>query len=211
MVHTAGAEPVTLLPWPDIDALDSHQVAERMTFADAVLLPGGGDIDPAWYGQAVGSEHVYDVDRQQDAVDLAIARWALEAGKPLLAVCRGLHVANVALGGSLEQHMEQPHREVVHNEVRHTVDGPSHQWPEGVEVPASFEVSCFHHQRISRLAIGLLPLAQATDGTVEAVTRDAADGWFLGVQWHPEDMPTDAVQRHLVEEFVRAARERLEG
>lgn len=206
MVHDAGGEPLSMLPWPDGAQLSDDDVAERMAFADGVLLPGGGDLDPSRYGQSVDSEHVYDVDALQDDVDLAIARWALDADVPLLAVCRGLHVVNVALGGTLEQHMEEPHREVVHKEVEHRVGVVETPWPPGVTVPDELRVSCYHHQRVDRLAAGLVPLARAADGTVEAVTRPGGRGWFLGVQWHPEDMSDDDVQRVLVRAFVDAAR-----
>jgi putative glutamine amidotransferase len=209
MVHEAGGEPLSVLPWPDGETIDEAVVAERLSFADAVLLPGGGDLDPARYGQEVGSEHVYDVDPLQDAVDLAVARWALSTEVPVLAVCRGLHVVNVALGGTLEQHMEEPHREVVHKEVRHRVGVADPQWPSGLAVQDPLEVSCYHHQRIDRIGDGLVPLAHADDGTVEAVALPGRTGWFLGVQWHPEDMADDPQQQALVRAFVDAARLQL--
>lgn len=198
MVYAAGGEPVTFLPWPDAAEVTQGQVADRLSFADAVLLPGGGDLDPTRYGEAVTSEHVYDVDRVQDEVDLAVANWALAAGVPLLAVCRGLHVVNVALGGSLEQHMATPHREVVHH-----VSG-GRRWPPGIHLPERFEVSCYHHQRIDRTAATLETVCRADDGTVEAVTSNTTTGWFLGVQWHPEDTPDDPGQRGIVRAFVEA-------
>ena len=205
MVHDAGGEPLSLLPWPDGATVSDATVADRLSFAHGVLLPGGGDLHPSAYGQPVGSEHVYDVDDLQDAVDLAIARWALASGVPLLGVCRGLHVVNVALGGTLEQHMEEPHREVVRKEVAHRVGAAPGDWPEGLTVPDEFSVSCYHHQRIDRLGDGLVPLATATDGTVEAVGRPGSTGWFLGVQWHPEDTRDDPQQAAVLRAFVAAA------
>jgi len=205
MVHDAGGEPLSLLPWPDGATASEAVVADRLSFADGVLLPGGGDLHPGAYGQPVGSEHVYDVDELQDDVDLAIARWALSSGVPLLGVCRGLHVVNVALGGTLEQHMTEPHREVVHKEVAHRVDAAG-EWPEGVTVTDAFSVSCYHHQRILQLGVGLVPLATAADGTIEAVGRPDSDAWFLGVQWHPEDTADDPQQAAVVRAFVDAAR-----
>jgi putative glutamine amidotransferase len=206
MVHAAGAEPLSSLPWPDGPTLGAADIESRLGFADAVLLPGGGDLDPTSYGEPVSSEHVYDVDALQDTVDLAIARWAIESTRPLLAVCRGLHVVNVALGGTLEQHMSAPHREVVHREVRHHVTSDGDGWPPGVGVSSSFPVSCYHHQRIARLATGLQVLARAGDDTIEAVSMPSRKSWFLGVQWHPEDTPADATQAQLVTAFVDAAR-----
>lgn len=206
MVHAAGAEPLSMLPWPDADEIDAEEVRRRLSFADGVLLPGGGDIDPARYGQTISSDQVYDVDELQDSVDLKVAAWAAASGRPLLAVCRGMHVVNVALDGTLEQHMASPHREVVSNEVRHHVEVDGDGWPPGVDLPDAVEVSCYHHQRIDRLAAPLLSLASAADGTIEAVTLREPQGWFLGVQWHPEDMADDEHQRALMRAFVDAAR-----
>ncbi len=211
MVHDAGGEPLSMLPWPDGDSLTPAQVAERLWFADGVLLPGGGDIHPVRYGEPVGSQHVYDVDDDQDAVDFAIAEWALGAGVPLLAVCRGLHVVNVALGGTLEQHMAEPHREVVQNEVEHALTVTEGRWPEGVDLADGVEVSCYHHQRIAKLGESLASLAHAADGTIEAVSRPTVSAWFLGVQWHPEDMPSDPSQMSLMRAFVDAARLQQDG
>ena len=205
MVHEAGAEPLSLLPWPDIDEIDQDEIESRLAFADGVLLPGGGDVDPRRYGQEISSSEVYDVDERQDDVDLAIARWAVASGRPLLAVCRGLHVLNVALGGTLEQHMAEPHREVVASEMRHHVERVGDGWPAGVDLTERLEVSCFHHQRIDVLAPDLVSLASASDGTIEAATLRHPNGWLLGVQWHPEDMPDDPAQRHLMTAFVTAA------
>jgi putative glutamine amidotransferase len=206
MVHTAGAEPLSLLPWPDADEIDADEVARRISFADGVLLPGGGDVDPARYGQTISSDEVYGVDALQDTVDVQVARWAMTSGRPLLAVCRGLHVVNVALGGTLEQHMVSPHCEIVKSEVKHHVEVDGDGWPLGVDLPDEVEVSCFHHQRIDQLSPALLCLARATDGTIEAVTQREPHGWFLGVQWHPEDMVDDEHQQALMSAFVDAAR-----
>jgi putative glutamine amidotransferase len=156
----ATRSPADPVPGVDLDAGDDD-VGRRLRFADAVLLPGGGDLDPSTYGQATASEDVYDVDAEQDAFDLAVARWALDAGVPLLAVCRGWQVVNVALGGDLEQHMAQPHRHVVHD-VR-VAEGSRLASVVGTRTAAS----CYHHQRAARLGDGLVPVAYAADGTVE--------------------------------------------
>lgn len=202
MIHAAGGEPLSLLPWPDGDDAD---LDDRLSFASGVVLPGGGDLDPSSYGESVGSSHVYDVDELQDAVDLRIARWALDSAVPLLAVCRGMHVVNVALGGSLEQHMVHPHRDESSNEIHHRLTAHQGPWPSGLTVDGELKVSCYHHQRIDRLAEGLVPLAVAQDGTIEAVGQLNSAGWFLGVQWHPEDMFDDPLQRSIMAAFVAAA------
>ncbi len=200
-VLRAGGEPVTIHPWAPGGEVSVEDVAARLSFVDGVLLPGGGDLDPLTYGQAVASDEVYDVDPEQDAFDLAVARWAVESGTPLLAICRGWQVANVALGGELEQHMAEPHRHVVHEVA---VDAGTTL---ADIVGSSTAASCYHHQRVSRLGDGLVPVAHAADGTVEAAALPASKGWFLAVQWHPEDTyDTDPAQLALFRALVDAAR-----
>ena len=198
-VLQAGGEPLTVHPWAPGGVVSPEEIGHRLGFADAVLLPGGGDLSPTAYGQSVDSDDVYDVDDEQDAFDLAVARWAIAEGVPLLAVCRGWQVVNVALGGDLEQHMAEPHRFVVHpvsvrpGSLLHEVVGDSTQ------------ASCYHHQRAARLGDGLTPVAWAADGTVEGAELADARGWFLAVQWHPEDtFDADADQLALFRALVAA-------
>jgi len=200
-VLDAGGEPLTVHPLATDGQVSTDDVAQRFAFADAVLLPGGGDIHPGRYGQPVASDQVYDVDDEQDAFDLAVARWALAAGLPLLAVCRGMHIVDVALGGELEQDMAEPHRYVVHElsvapgSMLHGIVGPT------------VIASCYHHQRVTELGRGLRATAWAEDGSLEAVESGEAAGWFLGVQWHPEDtVGDDPAQRAIVAALVDAAR-----
>ena len=171
----AGAEPLTFLAAPGPDGVDWEM---RLAGIDGVLLCGGADIDPARYGQTDVHPEVYDVDALQDEADLTLAAYCLETGMPTLAVCRGLHVVNVARGGSLVQHMNDHHRHVVHDVVIES--GPA-----GIE-PGPITASCYHHQCIDQIGSGLEVVGRAEDGTIEAVTIDAA-GWAFGVQWHPED------------------------
>ena len=200
-VLRAGGEPVTVHPWPPGSKISADDVGRRLAFADAVLLPGGGDLAPSRYEQAAVSDEVYDVDELQDGFDLAVARWALRSGVPLLAICRGMQVVNVACGGTLEQHMEVPHRHVIH-----PVDieaGTVLQKTAGSTLPAS----CYHHQRIRVLGTDLRPVARSADGGIEAVEHERANGWFLGVQWHPEDTAAaDPAQHALFAALVAAAR-----
>jgi putative glutamine amidotransferase len=205
-VHDAGGEPLTVLPSAPGGRVSRDEVADRLAFADGVLLPGGGDIHPARYGEVIESGEVYDVDEEQDGFDFAVAQWALGAGVPLLAVCRGLHVVDVALGGTLEQDMAEPHRHHVH-ELRVADDSLLH----GI-VGASMQASCFHHQRVAKLGEGMRASAWAKDGGVEAVELEGGRGWFLGVQWHPEDTFTeDPTQRALVGALVAAAAARVDA
>jgi putative glutamine amidotransferase len=200
-VLLAGGEPVTVLPWAPGGEVTVDQVAERLHFADAVLLPGGGDLSPARYGQQVAHDEVYDVDDEQDAFDLAVAEWALTTGVPLLAICRGTQVVNVLRGGDLAQHMDEPHRHVVH-EVG--VDTSSRL---ASAVGSRVRASCYHHQSLGRLGSGLRVVARAEDGTPEAIELEEPASWFLGVQWHPEDTATsDDAQLAILRALVHAAR-----
>jgi putative glutamine amidotransferase len=200
-VLRAGGEPLTVHPWAPGGVVDVDEVGRRLAFADAVLLPGGGDLAPTTYGADTQHEDVYDVDEEQDAFDLAVAAWALAAGVPTLAVCRGTQVVNVSRGGSLRQHMDDPHRSVVH-EV--SVSTPSLL---ASVVGTGLTASCYHHQSLERLGTGVRATARSEDGTIEAIELDDAAGWFLGLQWHPEDTAADDLVQHaLLAAFVDAAR-----
>jgi putative glutamine amidotransferase len=200
-VWGAGGDPLVLLPSAPGGLADDAEVAARLAVADAVLLPGGGDVSPQFYG-AGPHPSLYRMDAEQDAFDLAAARWALSAGRPMLAICRGLQVVNVALGGNLVQDMPTHHRHVVsrlrlrRGALRRTVGAPQ------------ITISCFHHQAIDRLGQGLVATATSADGVVEAVELARPAGrWFLGVQWHPEDTAaTDPDQHAIFVGLVRAAR-----
>lgn len=200
-VYAAGGEPLQVHP---DGSLTDEEVAQRLAFADGVLLPGGGDLSSRWYGEEPHPA-LYDVDEEQDAFDLAVARVALSRGVPLLAVCRGLHVVNVARGGTLVQDMDGHddamghHRHRVHHV---TVDQGSRL---AEVVGESVEVSCYHHQALAALGEGLVVTARAEEGVVEGADLPGVPGWFLGVQWHPEDTwRTDPRQLAVFEALVAA-------
>ena len=210
-VIAAGGEPLVIHPVAPGGRVTTDEIAQRLSWADAVLLPGGGDLDPATYGQEVESDHVYDVDVEQDAFDLALAKWALESGLPTLAICRGMQIVNVALGGTLQQHMDAPHRPHVPEGERPPL------YSHDVKVEADTRLasiigdritsSCYHHQRIDEVAPGLTPTAYAGDGTIEGLERPGSPGWFVAVQWHPEDtVSDDPLQLSLLRALVAAAR-----
>ena len=102
LVLVAGGEPVTVHPWAPDGVITPEQVGVRLAFVDAVLLPGGGDLDPSRYAAAATHDEVYDVDAEQDAFDLAVAQWAIASGTPLLAVCRGVAIMLSVLGLNLK-------------------------------------------------------------------------------------------------------------
>jgi putative glutamine amidotransferase len=191
-VYDAGGEPLVVHP-------ELPLTRDRFWMAGGILLPGGGDLAAHWAGQQT-HESQYDVDETQDAFDLALARLAIEERIPLLAICRGCQVVNVARGGDLVQDLTG-HRHVVHpvevlggTPLRSLAGGPQ------------LTVSCYHHQGIGRLGKDLRPAAYAADGTIEAVTLDGHEGWYLGVQWHPEDTAAaDPRQAALFRALVEAA------
>lgn len=199
-VYAAGGEPVVVHPVAPETGIDQEEVADRLWYVDGVVLPGGGDLAGHWSGQEP-HESLYDVDLEQDAFDLAVARHALAAGLPLLAVCRGAQVVNVALGGDLIQDLgERTHRHVVQQ-----IQVAPGSLLEGI-VGAELTISCYHHQGIGRLGDGLRSVAQARDGVIEAVELVGARSWYLGVQWHPEDTAAaDPVQAGLLGALVEAA------
>ena len=202
-VWRAGGEPASIHPADPADA----DVAQRLARFDGVLLPGGGDLAPHRYGATDIHGSVYDVDDLQDAFDLEVARRALDLGLPLLAVCRGLQVVNVALGGTLEQDMGGPERE--HRHLVHPVAIERGTLLERALGAEKAEASCYHHQRVNRLGTGLTVTARAADGTPEALELPGAQGWFTAVQWHPEDTADrDPAQQALFDALVGAARER---
>ncbi|MFM9693110.1 gamma-glutamyl-gamma-aminobutyrate hydrolase family protein [Streptomyces europaeiscabiei] len=196
-VWRAGGEPASIHP-------ADGDVAARLARFDGVLLPGGGDLAPYRYGAADTHDSVYDVDEVQDAFDLEVARAALRSGIPLLAVCRGLQVVNVALGGTLEQDMGGPERE--HRHLVHPVALRRGTALERATGAQKVEASCYHHQRVDRLGEGLEVTARAADGTAEGLELRGASGWFTAVQWHPEDTAhEDPAQQALFDTLVRAA------
>jgi putative glutamine amidotransferase len=198
-VWRAGGEPASIHP-------AATDVPARLARFDGVLLPGGGDLAPHRYGARAVHESVYDVDDTQDLFDLEVARHALDLGLPLLAVCRGLQVVNVALGGTLEQDMGGPERE--HRHLVHPVAVRRGTLLEQATAAQKIEASCYHHQRVDRPGTGLTVTARAADGTVEGLELHGARGWFTAVQWHPEDTAhEDQAQQGLFDALVRAARE----
>lgn len=207
-VYAAGGDPLLVHPHAPDGVVSDEEVAERLAWADGVLLPGGGDLAAHWAGQEPHPS-LYDVDVEQDAFDLAAARVSLAAGRPLLAICRGLQVVNVALGGTVIQDMDTENTKLGHH--RH------HQHTIGIDqgsrvseiVGESIHASCYHHQCLDRLGKGLVVTARSEDNVIEAVEKLDAAGWFLGIQWHPEDTWQDHPQQlAILEAFVTAARDR---
>ena len=198
-VRQAGGQPV-LLP-PMVGAGDLRPLLARF---DALVLVGGGDVDPARYGEEAVPE-VAGVDASHDDYEAAALRAAVALGRPVLAICRGLQILNVAWGGSLVQHL--PPSSVVHRAEQHDVElAPGCRTAEAMGT-TSPRCSSFHHQAVARLGAGLQVVGRADDGVVEAVEGiDPHGPWLVGVQWHPEDTAdVDPAQQGLFDQMVREA------
>lgn len=166
---------------------------EKVAF-DALILPGGGDLDPKFYGQDA-QEEVVDTDPELDHFQLTLAQAALQNGTPLLGICRGMQVMNVATGGSLVQHLESsdhhfPEQARQNPDLRGLPVHPVSLVKESqlsTMLEAEFiDVNSLHHQAVDRLGAGLKAVAYSPDGVVEAV--EGEHGYQLGVQFHPEDL-----------------------
>jgi putative glutamine amidotransferase len=203
-VVRAGGQPV-LLPPHEISDADARDLVARL---DAVVLTGGPDVDPRRYADR-RHDHVYGVDPLVDAFEIALVHAIVEVGTPALAICRGLQVLNVALGGTLHQHLPDLPDAREHgvpgakgSATLHTVDIDGGSRLHAVVGVESVVASCHHHQAIDVLAPGLDVVARASDGTIEAVVAAAAPN-LLAVQWHPEDTArTDPSNQRLFDAIV---------
>ncbi|MGQ5638772.1 MULTISPECIES: gamma-glutamyl-gamma-aminobutyrate hydrolase family protein [unclassified Streptomyces] len=172
-----------------------ERAAETVARLDGLVIAGGPDVDPARYG-AERSPRTGPPALERDAWELALIDAALAARVPLLGVCRGMQLLNVALGGTLVQHLDG-HAEVVGVFGGHPVKPVPGSLYAGI-VPEETTVPTYHHQAVDRLGAGLVPSAYTADGTVEAIELPADRGWALGVQWHPEMGEDVRVMRALV-------------
>jgi len=203
-VEIAGGLPLALPPLTteNVDALLDH--------LSGVLLTGGPDVDPSCYGAARHPE-LGPTDPVVDAFEIALCRQAYRRRIPILGICRGAQLLNVARRGTLHQHLPEvtdgavEHRQTeggacTTHEVRVSPDSSLAQTTGGGPV----KVNSFHHQAIDRLGLDLRPVAWSEDGLIEAV--EATDGRFaLGVQWHAETLISSAEQLALFERLVDAA------
>jgi putative glutamine amidotransferase len=210
-VLQAGGLPVLLPPLTNPRAL--RALYERL---DGVLLAGGDDIDPARYGEAP-HPRLGAVSPERDTAELQLARWAFADGKPLLGICRGLQVLNVARGGTLWQDLPSEHPEG----LDHYTSATLRRWDmvdHAVELDAGSRLAALlgttaiglnslHHQAVKRLGAGLRAVGYAPDGVVEAIEGGGA-AFVVGVQGHPETLwqATEPRWRRLFGGLIAAAR-----
>lgn len=205
-----GAVPV-MIPLFDRDEATLRAVYDRL---DGVLLAGGVDMEPATFGEAP-HPRLGRTDPARDQVELVLARWAIAEAKPLLGLCRGHQVLNVALGGTLYQDIEAQvpgairhdyfpgfPRDYLAHHVSVTPGSRLHAAAGGSAMP----VNSMHHQAVKALAPGLVATAWAEDGVIEAIESEGP-GYLVGVQWHPEVFESkDERTQRLFAGFIAAAR-----
>jgi putative glutamine amidotransferase len=208
VVRLAGGVPVVL---PAVEG----EIPEALDAIDALILPGGGDVDPAHYG---GPRHDanYGISAERDGFELKLAKVALaRTTLPILCICRGMQLLNVALGGNLVAHIPDHYGDSVmhrHPELQPT-QHPVRLDPQSrlsrILGASDLVVHSVHHQAVGRLGAGLRPVAWSPDGVVEAVESERHD-LVIGVQWHPElGALGDERQRRLFEMLVESTGDAL--
>jgi len=204
-IESAGGRALLVPPAED-------GIEETLDALDGVLFSGGGDLDPGSYG-AEAHEKTAGVRAERDSAELALLQAALARDMPVLAVCRGSQVLNVARGGDLVQHLpevvgDEKHKERLGEFSDHEVSVEADSRL-GSIVGGRTAVKSSHHQGFGRIGKGLVTTARADDGTVEAL-EDPSRRFALGVLWHPEEGEDAALFRALVEE-ARAYRAERRG
>ncbi len=207
-IRRAGGEPLLLEPGDD--------PATSLDRIDGLLLTGGADVDPAEYGER--AHPTVHVDAARDAFEIPLTQAALAREMPLLAICRGIQVLNVAAGGTLVQDIPS----AVISDLNHSVEVPKDAVAHSVDVrpgsrlstlmvgakaDSSCAVNSRHHQSVAEVAASFVVSAVSSDGVIEAIERpDAA--FCLGVQWHPENFWRSGEFSSLFDAFVDTARQR---
>ena len=207
-LRRAGAIPVLVPPQPE-------NAAEIVGELDGLLLAGGDDCDPAAYGESRHPSVTETMDPRRQTNDLSLAHAARERSIPTLGICLGMQVMNVAAGGTLIQDIassvdtEIDHASEPSDRHRHEVLIESNTRLAGILGARELNVNSSHHQAIGNVGQGLRVTAHAPDGIVEGL-EDPSHPFYLGVQWHPEDMPGEDSASTLFAAFVDAARKYAE-
>ncbi len=212
-IQEAGGAPVPIPP-----QLDTRAQKEILARCNGFLLTGGGDLDPAAFNEP-RHPTLYEVEPRRDRLEIALVHHALDAGKPLLAVCRGIQVLNVALGGSLFQDVaSDPGTQIQHQQEKDGKprDEPTHPvkivtGSHLAQVLGATElvVNSMHHQAVKAPGRGLVPVAFAPDMIIEGIEPEDPDPerFLLGIQWHPEELTRkDPTARRLFSALVGASR-----
>ena len=208
-LRAAGGIPVMLT-----DLLSADEVISLRGRLDGILLSGGGDIAPERF-HGIESPTIGNISPERDRLEFQLVQLSVETDWPLLGICRGFQVINVALGGTLYTDIpEQFATKIQHNTPEECGrDALAHEVTiiEGTVLAGTLKqphvpVNSFHHQAVTQVAPGLKVSAKAADGLVEGLEM-VGKRFFIGVQWHPECMPLRTEQRALFEAFVQIAGE----
>jgi putative glutamine amidotransferase len=191
-VTAAGGVPIVLSP------LMGHSLAARaLDGVDGLVLTGGEDVDPAWY-ETAPHPRLNPPSRERDLFELALFAAARQRELPVLGICRGIQLVNVALGGTLYQDLPSEWRGTVDHDPQGARTDRSHDvrlepgsLAAGALGSATVRVNSFHHQAVRDLAPKLVASGWSEDGLIEAVEGAEGQPWLLAVQWHPEEMHAD--------------------
>ena len=206
-IEEAGGLPL-LIPYMKHSAL----LDEVTDLCDGFLFTGGGDLDPNFFGEPT-SPHCGKIEPLRDEWDFASAHRALTSGKPILGICRGIQVLNVALGGTLYQDIPTEYK----TEIFHSQTNGLHAYSHSIRIvegsplhallgKSEIKGNSFHHQAIKALGRGLVPCAYAEDGIIEAV-YSVEHPYLRAYQWHPERLfDADLYHKKIFSEFVGACR-----
>lgn len=202
-------------------ALPLNELQALIQTLDAIVLPGSpADVNPALYGAARQPESA-TADADRERTDVALLEHAFAEGKPVLAICYGIQILNVFLGGSLLQDIPSELRTAIHHSAsKNTHRSASEPAPEPLHavhfapdsrIAKTFgaldaQVNSSHHQAIREPGRNLRVVGRAPDGVIEAVEWNGDSNWVTGVQWHPERMANDALAQTLFRELIAAAR-----
>ncbi len=205
-IHEAGGAPL-MFPSVDVHVDEPERLIELV---DGLFLPGGRDLDAELYASVAHPSNDPPL-RVRDELEIALAQLARERGIPILGACRGMQVINVALGGTLVQHLGDhfdltPHRVKYGTHTSHSVSIEPGTLLATITHDDEFDIASHHHQGVDHLGDGLVVSASAPDGVIEAI--EATEGAFcLGVQWHPEER-LDPEGITIIRAFIDAARTR---
>jgi len=192
-LERAGLVPLIVPPLSSSEAASSV-----LDSVSGLVLTGGEDVDPARYGEQ-RHEKVRSVNVARDATEAALVEEARARGLPVLAICRGIQILNVALGGTLVQDIpSQCHTDIDHDEEgarnsrTHEVSIEPGSLIAGAVGTEHLSVNSFHHQSVKRVADGMKVTARSPDGVIEGIESTDEKWWVMGVQWHPEEMTDSA-------------------
>jgi putative glutamine amidotransferase len=204
-VRRAGGVPLLIAP-------GESRVEAILDVIDALVLSGGGDIDPSRY-EGKRHETNYSIDQERDTLELELARRVIDSSIPTLGICRGAQILNVVQGGKLIEHIPDEvgvkvlHRAPPREPVTHGVKLKTGSRLAQILGRDQFDATSWHHQALRGAAAGFDAVAHAPDGTIEAIEMPSHP-WMIAVQWHPElSAASDPLQQKLFDALVEAARE----